>query len=93
MVWVGLLSGLSAGQGDIEKNALMVKIEVLANALLTLSIFGAIIGFLEMVNAGYTVYMIAQKITVNDGQHYIISIALNVMLGIYSMIMGLCIFK
>ena len=31
--------------------------------------------------------MIAQKITVNDGQHYIISIT-NVMLGIYSMIMG-----
>ena len=45
--------GLSVGQGDIEKNALMVKIEVLANALLTLSIFGAIIGFLEMVNAGF----------------------------------------
>ena len=80
--------GLSVGQGDIEKNALMVKIEVLANVLLTLSVFGSVIGFLEMVNAGYTVYMIAQKITVNDGQHYFFSIALNVILGIYSMIMG-----
>ena len=65
----------------------MVKIEVLANASIdTIDLWG----YHRFRNGecGYTVYMIAQKITVNDGQHYIISIAFNVMLGIYSMIMG-----
>ena len=81
--------GLSMGYGDAQKNALMVKIELLANLFQSLAVFGIIIGFFELVNAGYTVYMIARNITVNPGNTYYISIGFNIILGIYSMLVGL----
>jgi hypothetical protein len=81
--------GMSTGYGDNEKNALIVKIEMLSNLFLSLSVLGTVIGFFELVNAGFTVYMIAKNMVVNDGDHYYVSIAMNVVFGIYSMLMGL----